>query len=122
MDTSRALTAFAALGHPVRLDAFRLLVQAGSDGMAAGDIAQALDAKANTASQNLSVLVQAGLLRNRREGRVIKYFADMEGVNALLHFLLEDCCGGAPDSCAPLIETLAPCCAPNATPNATQDR
>ncbi|GAA3872636.1 metalloregulator ArsR/SmtB family transcription factor [Celeribacter arenosi] len=112
MDTTRALTAFAALGQPMRLDAFRLLVKTGPGGMGAGDIATALDAKPNTTSQNLAHLVQAGLLKSRRDGRAVIYSADMGGVNALLHFLLEDCCGGTRDTCAPLIDTLAPCCPP----------
>ena len=112
MDISQALTAFAALSQPLRLQAFRLLITAGGDGMAAGDIATALGAKANTTSQNLSQLVHAGLISSTRAGRSIIYSADMEGVNRLLLFMLEDCCGGQPDQCRPLIEALAPCCEP----------
>jgi ArsR family transcriptional regulator, arsenate/arsenite/antimonite-responsive transcriptional repressor len=113
MDINQALTAFAALSQPLRLDAFRLLIKAGATGMAAGDIAVALGAKPNTTSQNLAHLVQARLIFSTRAGRSIIYTADMQGLSALLHFLLEDCCGGRPDACASLIETLAPCCPPN---------
>ena len=112
MDSSKAITALAALAQDSRLAAFRLLVQAGPAGMGAGEIAGALGAKPNTTSQNLAQLMHAGLITNRRDGRAVIYRADMGGVNALLRFLLEDCCGGSPDTCAPLVETLAPCCPP----------
>ena len=90
MDSSRALQAFAALGQPIRLDVFRLLVKAGPKGMVAGDISQALDVRQNTMSANLSILTQAGLIRNEREGRSIRYFADMKGIRGLLAFMMED--------------------------------
>jgi DNA-binding transcriptional ArsR family regulator len=115
MDSSAALTAFSALSQPLRLGAFRLLIKAGPVGMSAGDIALALDAKPNTSSQNLSHLVHAGLIRNQREGRVIRYFADMDGVNALLRFMLEDCCGGNAEACAPFIDSLVSCCRPSSS-------
>ena len=110
MDTSDALCAFAALGQPTRLDAFRLLIRAGPDGMVAGEIGAALDVRQNTLSANLSVLLNAGLVRNEREGRSIRYRADMEGLRGLLAFLLEDCCGGRRDRCQPLIDELACAC------------
>ncbi len=91
----------------MRLAAFRLLVQAGDAGLAAGDIAAALDARQNTLSANLTVLVQAGLIRNVREGRVIRYRADMDGMRGLLAFLMEDCCGGRPELCQPVIDAIA---------------
>ena len=106
MDKSAALTAFAALSQTSRLDAFRLLEQAGEAGMLAGEIAEALDARQNTMSTNLSVLLNAGLLRNEREGRAIRYFANMDGLQGLLAFLLQDCCGGRPELCRPLIEDI----------------
>lgn len=110
MDTKTALSAFAALSQDTRLAAFRLLIRAGQEGMAAGEIAETLGARQNTMSANLSVLHQSGLIRSRREGRSIRYFADMEGVSGLLAFLVEDCCGGHPESCQPLIRQLAcPC-------------
>ena len=106
MDKSEAISAFAALSQPARLDAFRLLVQAGDAGMLAGEISDALEARQNTMSTNLSLLLNAGLLRNEREGRAIRYFANMDGLQGLLGFLLQDCCGGRPELCQPLIKDL----------------
>jgi len=110
MDKKNALTAFSALSQPTRLDVFRLLLKAGETGMAAGEISDALGVRQNTMSANLSVLHQAGLVRNTREGRSIRYFADLDGTRGLLGFLLEDCCGGNPDLCQPLISKLACAC------------
>ena len=107
MDTSQAIAAFAALSQHNRVAAFRLLVQAGRKGLAAGEIAKQLGARQNTTSANLAVLLQAGLVQNRREGRNIRYFADMDGVRAMLEFLLEDCCGGRTDLCRPLIAEIS---------------
>lgn len=106
MDTLNALAAFAALSQDSRLQAFRLLVKAGKDGMTAGEISQRLDAKQNTMSSNLSILFQAGLVRNSREGRSIRYFADFDGLRAMLTFLMEDCCGGTPGLCGPVLDSL----------------
>ena len=110
MDMKSALAAFAALGQPTRLEVFRLLVRRGSDGMQAGEIGAALDVRQNTMSANLSVLLAAGLVRNAREGRTIRYFADMDGMQGLLAYLMEDCCGGRPELCEPVIAEIA--CAP----------
>ena len=110
MDMNQALDALAALGQKTRLEVFRLLVKAGTDGMHAGEIAEALNVRQNTMSANLSVLHQAGLVRNERQGRSIRYFADLDGTRGLLGFLLEDCCGGNPDLCQPLISKLACAC------------
>ena len=107
MEKTRALDAFAALSQPSRLDAFRLLVKAGGAGMSAGEVGEALGARQNTMSTNLSILVRAGLIRSVREGRSIRYFADMDGMRGLLAFLMEDCCGGRPELCGPVIDQLA---------------
>jgi len=78
--------------------------------MSAGDISGTLDVRQNTMSSNLSILVRSGLIRNERDGRSIRYFADMEGMRGLLAFLMEDCCGGRPALCQPVINKLAcPC-------------
>lgn len=106
MDETQALAAFAALSQPTRLQAFRLLVQAGPDGMAAGDIATALGQKQNTMSANLAILLQAGLVRNQREGRAIRYFSNMDGTRDMLAFLIEDCCGGQTSVCQPLLDSI----------------
>ncbi|PSL20897.1 ArsR/SmtB family transcription factor [Shimia abyssi] len=110
MDKKDALNAFAALSQPTRLDVFRLLITKGEVGMQAGELAEALDVRQNTLSANLSVLLNAGLVRNQREGRAIRYFADTEGLQGLLGFLLQDCCGGRPDLCQPLIQDLTCSC------------
>jgi len=107
MDMNQALAAFTALSQETRMQVFRRLVQAGVQGMAAGDLAEVLDVRQNTMSANLAVLLNAGVVRNRREGRSIRYFVDMNGLRGLLSFLLEDCCGGQAELCAPLIENIA---------------
>ncbi len=107
MDKSDALKAFDALSQGTRLDVFRLLVQAGADGMLAGEIGEHLDVRQNTMSTNLAILLNAGLIKNAREGRSVRYFADLEGVRGLLGFLMEDCCGGKPELCQSLIEQIA---------------
>lgn len=117
MDKLDSIAAFGALSQETRLDAFRLLVQAGGDGLLAGEIAEALDARQNTMSTNLSVLLRSGLISNRREGRAVRYFADIEGLKGLLSFLLEDCCGGQPELCAPLIDSLNVGCGPKGDTN-----
>lgn len=107
MDKNNALNAFSALSQPTRLDVFRLLVKAGDEGMLAGQISDALEVRQNTMSANLSILAQSGLIRNEREGRSIRYFADMDGMRGLLAFLMEDCCGGRPELCQPVIDEIA---------------
>ena len=110
MDKNRALDAFAALSQQTRLDVFRLLIKAGAEGMAAGDISLSLGVRQNTMSANLSILTKAGLIRSEREGRSIRYFADMTGLRGLLAFLMEDCCGGQPEICQPIIDELSCAC------------
>ncbi len=85
---------------------FRLLIQTGEAGLYAGEIATRLDVRQNTLSANLAVLLNAGLVHNQREGRAIRYFANTDGVRGLLGFLLQDCCGGNPERCQPLIQDL----------------
>ena len=104
MDTNKSTQAFAALSQATRLDVFRLLVKAGEDGLLAGEIGEKLQVKQNTMSANLSVLLNAGLVKNKR--RTIRYYADMDGVTAMLSFLLEDCCGGQPQLCQPFIQQI----------------
>lgn len=112
MDSLAAVAALSALAHPGRLEAFRLLVRAGPDGMAAGEIARATDSLANTLSANLNLLAGAGLVTSRREGRSIIYAAGYDRMRELLAFLMEDCCAGTPEICAPLaaIAERAACC------------
>lgn len=113
MESISAVAALSALAHPGRLEVFRLLVRAGPEGMAAGDIARTAGMLPNTLSANLNLLSAAGLVASRRQGRSIIYAAAYDRMSALLGFLVEDCCGGAPEICAPLagIANRAACCA-----------
>ncbi|HEY8617627.1 metalloregulator ArsR/SmtB family transcription factor [Phenylobacterium sp.] len=110
METNSAVTALSALAHEGRLDIFRLLVRAGSDGMAAGDIARATGVLPNTLSSNLNILNAAGLVVSRRNGRSIIYSAAYDQMRGLLAFLMEDCCAGNPLICAPLAGVASRSC------------
>lgn len=101
-----ALSALAALGQGTRLEVFRLLVQAGPEGVAAGEIATRLGAFQNTMSAHLKILSHAGLVRTQKEGRSVRYFADMTGFRDLLAYLMEDCCNGRPELCRPVINAV----------------
>jgi DNA-binding transcriptional ArsR family regulator len=101
MKQTDALTALAALAQETRLSVFRHLVIAGPHGAAAGDIAGALKVAAPTLSFHLKELEQARLVVSRRESRSIIYSANYERMRALLSFLMEDCCRGNPQLCAP---------------------
>jgi len=106
MEKNDVLDALSALAHQTRLDVFRLLVKAGAEGLHAGAIASRLDVRQNTMSANLAVLERGGLIRSEREGRSIRYYADFDGVRGLLGFLMEDCCGGLPEQCQPLLDKI----------------
>ncbi|MEL6335488.1 MAG: helix-turn-helix transcriptional regulator [Pseudomonadota bacterium] len=99
MLNEEALSALSALGHARRLDAFRLLVSAGPSGLLAGEVADRLNAKQNTMSTNLAVLLRARLVKARREGRGVRYTADLDTFAAMLTFLIGDCCSGQPELC-----------------------
>ena len=101
MEKSHAVAALAALAQDNRLDVFRLLVRAGAAGMPAGAVATALKLAPNTLSFHFDRLRTAGLVTVRREGRSMIYVARFETMNALLTFLTENCCEGAPEACAP---------------------
>jgi DNA-binding transcriptional ArsR family regulator len=103
MDT--AIKRLSAIAQEGRLEVFRLLVKAGPEGVAAGDIARALNVPANTMSAQLLVLANAGLVRARREGRSIIYAINFDAMRDLLVYLTEDCCGGRAEMCAPLAGT-----------------
>lgn len=108
-----AVEALSALAHASRLAVFRLLVRAGAEGMAAGDIAREVGALPNTLSTHLTLLGNAGLIRSRREGRSVIYSADYDGMRDLLGFLVADCCAGRPEICGSLDEFArkGDCCA-----------
>ena len=117
MDGQVAVEALSALANPSRLAVFRLLVRTGPGGLAAGELARGVGVPPSTLSTHLTLLAHAGLIAARREGRSIIYAADYDGMRDLLGFLMEDCCAGAPEICAPLAEIsarAAACCAPSA--------
>src|SRR4029453_1140353 len=101
MKKSDAVAAMAALAQDSRLDVFRLLVQAGHEGMPAGRIAEVLGLAPNALTFHFDRLRSAGLVTVRREGRSMIYAARYDMMNALLAFLTENCCQGATDKCAP---------------------
>lgn len=101
MEMLSAVAALAALAQDNRLAIFRLLVQAGPEGLPAGSVAAALDLAPNTLTFHFDRLRQAGLVTVQREGRSMIYAARFETMNALIGFLTENCCGGAPETCAP---------------------
>ena len=99
MESTQAVQALSALAQDTRLGIYRLLVQAGPEGMAAGAIGEKLDLAPATLSFHLAGLTRAGLARSRQEGRFVIYSADFQAMNALVGFLSENCCGGR--ECAP---------------------
>ena len=119
MDETAAVEAFAALAQDTRLRVFRLLLQHGPGELPAGEIARRIGTPANTMSTHLAILTRAGLIQARRESRQVFYGVELAGIRALVAFLVEDCCGGRPGACAPLLDAALPlgCGAP-----ATGDR
>ena len=114
MEMNKTIKALGALAQESRLKAFRLLVQSGPGGLAAGEIARRLSIPHNTLSSHLAILANAGLVDSRRAGRSIIYRIDFTGTRELLSFLMEDCCQGQPELCAPLLDRLSGECP---TPN-----
>jgi ArsR family transcriptional regulator len=112
MELFAATKRLSALAQESRLTVFRLLIRAGREGIAAGEIARTLGITPNTLSAQLNVLLNAGLISCRREGRSIIYAADYDAMSQLLVYLTEDCCQGRPEVCAPLAEVAAraACC------------
>jgi ArsR family transcriptional regulator, arsenate/arsenite/antimonite-responsive transcriptional repressor len=115
MKTSIAIEALSSLAQPSRLEAFRLLVRRHPHGMAAGEIARQLDVPHNTMSTHLAILNRSSLISVERQGRSMVYRADLSAVRQLLVFLLNDCCNGQPELCAPLVEEISKSCSPSAT-------
>lgn len=100
METKHIVTSLAALAQESRLAAFRLLVQAGPEGIAASRISEQLGIPPSSLSFHLKELTHAGLITPKQEGRFIRYSANFDTMNALLAFLTENCCGGNP--CSPV--------------------
>lgn len=95
------VTALSALAQPTRLAAFRLLVERGPGGMAAGEVAEKLKVSPATLSFHFRTLGHAGLIDNKQEGRFIYYAANFTMMNEMLAYLTKNCCGGNPDACKP---------------------
>lgn len=112
MEQEQALLAFAALAQPTRLDVFRLLIAHEPEGLPAGEIARRTAVPHNTMSTHLAVLTRAGLIEAERQSRSIIYRARLAAVSGLAAFLIEDCCGGRPEVCAPLPAERSTCCPP----------
>lgn len=106
MEKAQAIAALAALAQDNRLDVFRLLVQAGPEGLPAGHVAAKLGLPPNTLTFHFDRLRIAGLVTVRREGRSMIYAARFDTMNAVIAFLTENCCGGVSAACT------APSCAP----------
>ena len=100
MEMTQAVQALSALAQSSRLSIFRLLVQAGPDGMAAGTIGEKLDLPPATLSFHLAGLTRAGLADSRQDGRFVIYSANFDRMNELVGYLTDNCCGGA--SCTPV--------------------
>ncbi len=109
MELKDAVTGLSALAHDGRLKAFRLLVRAGAEGIAAGELARSLEVPPNTLSSNLAILSHAGLIESRRAGKSVIYSVRYAHMTALLQFLMEDCCGGSTEICAPLKDIALMC-------------
>ena len=117
MEKSESLAALSALAQETRLDIFRLLVRAGSEGHPVGFIAERLDLPSATLSFHLNQLRHAGLVSFRREGRSLIYSANFSAMNGLVGYLTENCCGGDAADCG----VVAPGCAPASTGKQRQD-
>jgi len=113
MENKDAVTALAALAQETRLSIFRLLVQAGPEGVPAGTIGEMLEVPPATLSFHLKELARANLVSSRQEGRFIYYSTDYDQMAALMTFLTQNCCQGMPQECLSIMETaLGTCCAP----------
>lgn len=102
LSPAQAILVLAALAQATRLEIFRLLLKHEPVGLTAGVIADTVGTRHNTISTHLAILVRAGLLRSLRDGRTIVYRADIEGMQSLIGFLVNDCCDGHPELCGPL--------------------
>ena len=116
METKSAVAALAALAQETRLSIFRLLMEAGPEGVAAGALGDKLGVPPATLSFHLKELSHTGLVTARQEGRFIYYAANFEHMAALMSFLTQNCCKGMPQECLSVVETaLGRCCTPSPT-------
>ena len=116
MDTDSIVRALSALAQPTRLSVFRMLMRAGLNGLPAGAIAEAAGVPSNTMSAHLAILSRAGLVTSQRQSRSIIYTVCLGEIRDVLSFLVDDCCGGHPEICAPLVTIADRSCCPPAKP------
>ena len=109
MDTGDALSILSALGHPTRLDAFRLLIRHEPDGLSTGELVEASGLTQSTFSTHLAVLGKAGLILSEKRGRQQIQRANLDALRGLMVYLAKDCCQGRAELCEPLLAELT-CC------------
>lgn len=109
MNIDSALPALAALAHPTRLEAFRLLVRHEPEGLSTGKLVDASGLTQSTFSTHLAVLAKAGLVKSEKQGRQQIQRANIDTLRELMLFLAKDCCQGRPELCEPLLAELT-CC------------
>jgi ArsR family transcriptional regulator, arsenate/arsenite/antimonite-responsive transcriptional repressor len=110
MDENDAVTSLAALAHVQRLRIFRLLVRQGPNGLAASEIAEAVEASPTGASFHLKELDRAGLIHATRDGRYVRYAIHVDGMRKLLTYLTDDCCQGQPELCGTVVKKSRALC------------
>jgi ArsR family transcriptional regulator, arsenate/arsenite/antimonite-responsive transcriptional repressor len=117
MEIKAAVTALAALAQETRLSIYRLLIEAGPEGLSVGRIGQTLEVPGATLSFHLKELARAGLVSSRQEKQFIYYAVDFERMAELMTYLTQNCCKGMPQECLTVVETaLGRCCPPQSKP------
>src|SRR5437899_1636012 len=117
MEIKAAVTALAALAQETRLAIYRLLIEAGPEGLSVGRIGQTLDVPGATLSFHLKELARSGLVSSKQEKQFIYYAVDFERMAELMTFLTQNCCQGMPQECLTVVETaLGRCCPPQSKP------
>jgi len=114
MNSKQAVAALGAIAHDHRLAIYRILVEKGPTGLAAGEIAGKLDMAPSSLTFHLQQMLHAGLVTQRRLGRQLIYAADFGAMNGLVSYLTENCCGGT--------ASCAPACNPAAAPKSRSQR
>jgi ArsR family transcriptional regulator, arsenate/arsenite/antimonite-responsive transcriptional repressor len=123
MEIKGAVTALAALAQETRLLIYRVLIEAGPEGVSAGRIGETLEVPAATLSFHLKELAHAGLISSRQERQFIYYAVDFERMAELMTFLTQNCCQGMPEKCLTVVETaLGRCCPPKLKPKRKRSR
>jgi DNA-binding transcriptional ArsR family regulator len=123
MEIKTAVSALGALAQETRLSIFRLLIEAGPDGLHAGGIGEELKIPGATLSFHLKELARAGLVTSRQERQFIHYAVDFERMAELMTFLTQNCCHGMPQNCLTVVETaLGACCVPAKAKSKTKRR